>query len=87
MDITRIIINLLKLSGCVLSVIFIIIKNIEFTLRDLTIRLRKQMRKSELLTKAVEANPKRFARLIFQVNKVTESTNDLWLQNLRSSGI
>jgi hypothetical protein len=45
------------------------------------------MRKSEPLTKVVEENPKRFSRHLRMVSKVTERTNDLWVQNLRSTGI
>jgi hypothetical protein len=85
--IMRITISLLKSFGCALNVIFIIIKNTDFTLRDLTRRLRKEMRKSEPLTKVVEENPKRFSRHLRMVSKVTERTNDLWVQNLRSTGI
>jgi hypothetical protein len=63
------------------------IVNILYTVNDLTNGLRKEMRKSEHMTKACEGGSKNPFRLIYQVTKVTDSTNDLWLQNLRSTGI
>jgi len=85
MHIMKIIQNLLKSSGCVLLVIFTIIKEIDFTLIDLARKLRKEMQKSGLTTKALEGNPKRSPRLRNQVNKVTERTNDAWVINLRAT--
>jgi hypothetical protein len=97
-----------------------------FTVNDLTKKLRKEMRKSELLSKAREGSPKREPRQKWSVpkGKVTEMwqaggkmkfiylppgygndplmlrhsagcsfyqgscvTQDLWIQNLRSTGI
>jgi hypothetical protein len=87
MDTMRITTSLSKSFGCVANVISITINNIDFTLNDLTRRLRKEMRKSELVRKPLEGNPKRFPRQLWLVTKVTERTNDLWIQNLRSTGI
>lgn len=67
------------------------------TVRDLMIKLLLEMRKSELPTKAEEVKSKSFARHITynmcMVSTERESnrkqciTNDLWVQNLRSTGI
>ena len=56
-----------------------------FALIDLTRRPFKGMRKSELVTKAREKNPKRFFRLINKVTKVTDRTNDAWVISLRAT--
>lgn len=65
-----------------------IVNAMKITLNDLARKLFREMQKSELVTKALEANPKRFARhvkLIYMVTKVTERTNDAWVINLRST--
>lgn len=61
-----------------------------YTVNDLTRRPLKGMRKSALATKALEGSSKkepRHANLIRMVTKVTASTNDAWIVNLRSTGI
>jgi len=86
MGIMRIIPSHLRLFGCVLNAIFITITAIEFTVIDLAKRLRKEMQKSGLVTKALEGDPKRFPRLRNKVIEVTGfRTNDAWILNLRAT--
>jgi len=48
------------------------IESMSFALNDLAKRLRKEMQKSELVSKVREGDPKRFPRLRDKVKKVTE---------------
>lgn len=74
--------NILRSFGFVPNVIFIYIISTNITVRDLTKKLRKEMRKSQLPTKAEEAGSKRPARHVnFHVvskSQVTESKRIKW---------
>lgn len=77
--IMKIIQNLWMLFGSAKDVIFFYIMNINITVRDLTKRLRKEMRKSQLPTKAEEENPKWFSRYRKIVSKPKWlKVRDLW---------
>ena len=87
MDTMKTIQNHWKLFGCVQNVIFTTIKNIDFTLREQAKRLRNEMRCSDLQRKPVETHRNDVSATVMSGYKVTDCTNDLWIQNLRSTGI